>query len=255
MATEEIGEFDEDSTGITPVAEKPVPRKIPRVLPVLPVRDQVYFPRMLFPLFVGREKSIRALETAIARNRYIILVAQKEITTEDPEPEDIYDVGLLTEVMQILRVPDGTMRVMLEGVERVRMLSYVQTEPYLRARIKVLPTIEEKTLEIEALMRSITTQFEQIVQNARTIPPEALLNVVNIDEPGRLADTITPYLPLKVDAKQEILESLPVRRRLEKLNLLLEREVQVQEITRDIRTRVEKEMGDTQREFILREQT
>lgn len=254
MAIDELDEFSEGEASITPVRARQASRKIPRVVPVLPVRDQVYFPHMLFPLFVGREKSIRALDTAVRQHRFIVLVAQRDITTEDPEPEDIFEIGLLAEVMQILRVPDGTMRVMLEGVDRVRMTSFTQTEPYLRARIKVLPTSEDKTLEIEALMRSIVAKFEQVVQNVRTIPPEALLNVGGIDEPGRLADTITPYLPLKVEAKQQVLETLPVHSRLDRLNLLLEREVQILEITRDIRTRVEKEMGDTQKEFILREQ-
>ena len=254
MATEEIEEFNEESSSITPVRGKPTMHKIPRVLPALPIRDQVYFPHMLFPLFVGREKSIRALDAAVRQHRYIVLVTQKDITTEDPEPEDVYEIGLLAEVMQILRVPDGTMRVMLEGIQRVKISAYSQTDPYFRVRIKSLPTIEKKTIEIEALMRSIITKFEQIVQTSRAIPPEALLNVVGIDEAGRLADTITPYLPLKVEAKQEILEIVPVRKRLHKLNVLLEREVQIVEITRDIRSRVEKEMGDTQKEFILREQ-
>jgi len=254
MASEQVGEFNEESSGITPVKTKPAVRKIPRGLPTLPVRDQVYFPHMLFPLFVGREKSIRALDAAVRQHRYIVLVAQKDIGTEDPEPSDVFDVGLLAEVMQILRVPDGTMRVMLEGLERVKISGYTQVNPYMRARVKVLPTEEEKSIETEALMRNVVAKFEQIVQNSRNIPPEALLNVVSIDEPGRLADTITPYLPLKVEAKQEILETVPVRHRLDRLNLLLEREVQILEITRDIRTRVEKEMGDTQKEFILREQ-
>lgn len=257
MASEEPTEFTElpedqsfTSTGRARVSA----RKLPRVLPVLPVRDHVYFPHMLFPLFVGRDKSIKALDFAIAKQRYIVLLAQKEITIEDPEPDDVYQVGLLAEVMQILRVPDGTVRVMLEGLERVKVTQWLQTEPFFKARIKPLPTVEEQTTEIEALMRNVVTLFDQVVQNGRNIPPEALMNVVSINEPGRLVDTITPYLQLRIDIKQEVLEIIPVDKRIHKLNDILAREVEILEIQRNIRSTVEKEMGDTQREFILREQ-
>jgi len=228
--------------------------ELPDVVPMLPVRDAVYFPRQIFPLFVGRAKSVRALEEATASDRYILLVAQKQVATDEPGPDDIYQVGLVAEVMQIMKVPDGTVRVVLEGIERARILEYLETDPFFLVRVQLLPTIEESSLEIEALMRSVTAQFEQIVNIGRNIPPEALVNVVNITEPGRLADAITPYLALRVDSKQEILESTSVKERLEKLNILLKREAEILEIQRNIRSRVEKEMGDTQREFILREQ-
>jgi ATP-dependent Lon protease len=257
MSSEEITDFNEpgDEIGFT-TSDKPKnpARKLPRVLPVLPVRDHVYFPHMLFPLFVGREKSIKALDSAVSKQRYIVLVAQKQISTEDPEPDDVYQVGLLAEVMQILRVPDGTVRVMLEGLERVRITQWLQTEPYFKARVKTLPTVEVQDAEAEAHMRNIVSLFEQVVQNGRNIPPEALINVASIDEGGRLADTITPYLQLRVPVKQDILETIPVKKRLESLSMVLAKEVEILEIQRNIRSTVEKEMGDTQREFILREQ-
>jgi len=225
-----------------------------RVLPVLPVRDQVYFAGMLFPLLVGREKSIRSLDEALLKNRKMVLVAQKEIAIEDPEPSDLYDVGLLVEIMQVLRVPDGAVRLMLEGLERVKIVSYSHTEPYLKARVKVLQEEPSSGIEIEALRRSIVSQFEQIVQNGRQIPPEAMITVISISDPARLADTVAHHLSVPVAAKQEIFETLSVKERLEKLNLLLAREVEILEIHRNIRSRVEKEMSDTQKEYILREQ-
>lgn len=234
---------------------RPERSRIPRLLPLLPIRDQVYFPHMLFPLLVGRERSVRAVEESLTRGRAIVLVAQRQVGTEDPEPEDLFEVGIVAEIMQILRVPDGTVRVMMEGLERVRIEKFVQEAPFMRVAVRVLPTRERKDLQIEALMRDAVGQFEQIANTGRHINPEALINVLNTDEPGRLADTITPYLhQVRVEVKQEILETLDVRERLEKLTRLLKREREVLEIQRSIRSRVEKEMGDTQKEMILREQ-
>ncbi|MEN6370505.1 MAG: endopeptidase La [Armatimonadota bacterium] len=225
-----------------------------RVYPVLPVRDQVYYTNMLFPLLVGREKSIRSLDEAVAKSRKLVLVAQKDIATEDPEPNDLYDVGLLVEVMQVLRVPDGAVRLMLEGLERVKIAKYSHTEPFLKARVSVMNEKPSSGIEIEALKRSIINQFEQIVQNGRQIPPEAMITVISISDPARLADTVAHHLSVPVSSKQEILETVSVKERLEKLNLLLAREVEILEIHRNIRSRVEKEMGETQKEYILREQ-
>lgn len=235
------------------------PRKLPRVIPALPVRDTVYFPHMLFPLFLGREKSIRALDHALETHRYILLITQRDVAVEDPGPEDVYTVGVVAEVMQVLRVPDGTVRVTLEGIERARISQYTQTDPFFKCRIKRLPDTHPRSLRIEALMRNVTALFDQLVQNqsgqtGRPIPPELLMNVVSIDEPGKLADTIVPHLPLRTEAKQEMLEVVDVEDRLEKLNVILEKEMEVLNIQRNIRSRVEKEMGETQREYILREE-
>ena len=224
-------------------------------LPLMPIRDQVYFPHMMFPLLVGREKSVRGLEEAAANQRHIFVVAQRELQAEDPEPDDVYNIGIVAQIMQVLRVPDGTVRVMLEGVVRGRIVKYIQTEPYFRVQIEPLPNIATKDLQTEALMRSVAQQFEQVVGISKNIQPEALINVVNTDEPGRLADVITPYLrQIRVEQQQEILETLEPRARLEKLSTILKKEAEILEIQKNIRSRVEKEMGDTQREFILREQ-
>lgn len=225
-----------------------------RVFPVLPVRDQVYFTGMLFPLLVGREKSIRSLDEAVLKNRKMVLVAQKEIATEDPEPSELYEVGLLVEIMQVLRVPDGAVRLMLEGLERVKIMDFSHTEPYLKAKVKALREKPSSGIETEALRRSIVSQFEQIVQNGRQIPPEAMITVISTSDPARLADTVTHHLSVPVSAKQEIFETISVKERLEKLNVLLAREIEILEIHRNIRSRVEKEMGETQKEYILREQ-
>jgi ATP-dependent Lon protease len=235
-----------------PAAEE---TQIPETLPLLPIRDKVYFPHMIFPLFVGRDKSVRALEEARAQDRYILLVAQKQMAVDDPQPEDVYEVGTVAEVMQVLNLPDGTVRVMLEGTARVRVLEYLQTDPFFRVRVEVLQEEGPADVETEALVRSVTSQFQQVVELGKNIPPEALINVMNIDDAGRLADTITPYLtPLKVEAQQEILETISPRERLEKLSVFLKKETEILEIQKNIRNKVEKEMGDTQREFILREQ-
>ncbi len=229
---------------------------IPEILPLLPIREPVYFPHNIFPLFVGRDKSIKALEEARSQERYIFLVAQKQMAVDDPGAEDIYTIGTIAEVMQVLNLPDGTVRVMLEGQTRARITEFLQTEPFFRVRVEVVQEQDDRTAEIEALMRSVIAQFQGVVEHGKEIPPEALVQVVNIDEPGRLADTIIPYLNLrpKVERLQELLETLDVRERLEKLNLILKKELEILEIQRNIRNKVEKEMGDTQREFILREQ-
>ena len=246
------GQSRADKNGAEPKAPR---RRRTGKMPLLPIRDQVYFPHMIFPLLVGREKSVRALEEAVAGSRQIMLVAQRRVDTEEPEPEDLYEVGILAEILQVLRVPDGTVRVMLEGLGRVRMLNYIHESPFFLVQVQPLPTVERRDLEIEALMRGVTSQFEQIVNIGRNIGQEALINVVNTSEPGRLADTITPYLQqLRVEAKQDILETLDVTERLEKLSIVLKKELEILEIQKHIRSRVEKEMGDTQREFILREQ-
>lgn len=233
---------------------EPGDSKIPRVLPVLPVRDQVYFPNMLFPLLVGREKSIKSLDAAIAKNRKMVLIAQKDIATEDPEQSDLYEVGLLVEIMQVLRVPDGAVRLMLEGIARVKVTKYVHTDPFLKARIKPIEETPASGVEMEALRRNIINQFELVVQNGRQIPPEAMITVVSITDPSKLCDTVAHHLGIPVAAKQDILETVSVTERLDKMNLLLAKEVEILEIHRNIRSRVEKEMSESQKEFILREQ-
>jgi ATP-dependent Lon protease len=233
----------------------PILPAFPPDLPLLPIRDNVHFPKMIFPLFVGREKSVRAMDEAMSSHQHILLATQREVGTEDPEPEELYGIGIVAEVMQILKVPDGTVRVMLEGIERVRITEYLQVEPFFYARTERLPVEEYRDIQAEALMRSVITQFEQIVNIGKNIPPEAVVSLFNIEEPGRLADHIAWHLPsLRVETKQDLLETLDAHERLEKLSVLLKKEFEILEIQKNIRNRVEKEMGDTQREFILREQ-
>jgi len=213
----------------------------PANLPVLPIRDQVYFPHMMFPLLVGREKGVRALEDAAALDRRIVIVAQRDLHVEDPGPEDIYGVGIVVEIMQVLRVPDGTVRVMLEGLERCRIVKMTQTEPFYRANISAIRGKGRKDLATEALMRTVIAQFEHVVSVSKTIQPEALINVVNTEEPGRLADVITPYLrQMRVTAQQEILETADVGKRLNKLAIFLKKEADILELQKNIRSRVER---------------
>ncbi|MGC8785305.1 MAG: LON peptidase substrate-binding domain-containing protein, partial [Armatimonadota bacterium] len=172
--------------------------RIPTQLPLVPVRDQVYFPQMVFPLFVGRERSVRALEEAMEGDRLIALAAQKEVITEEPEPEDIYSVGIAAEVLQVLRMPDGTLRLMLQGVDRIRITRYVQTEPFILVAVEPLHSEKQHDLEIEALMGIVVSLFEQLVNAGKNIPPEVLLSVSNQSDPERVINTVTPYLPVRV---------------------------------------------------------
>jgi ATP-dependent Lon protease len=255
--------FYPDQTGdddIVTRLREDVPRRLPSVMPALPIRgDTVYFPHMLFSLFLGREKSIRALDHALKKNRYLFLLTQKSIETEDPTPDDVYKVGLVAEVMQVLQVPDGTVRVTLEGIARAKVVQFVKLEPFFSVRLRVLKSKPANGLRAEALMRNVVSLFEQVVQNQipsnnKPIPPELMVNVLSIEDPSILVDTIVPHLPLKSEIKQEMLETVDVEERLERLNVLLEKEIEIRNIQRNIRDRVEQEMGEMQREYILREQ-
>lgn len=230
-------------------------RYIPEFLPLLPIRDRVYFPHMIFPLNVAREKSLRALEEARSQTRIVLLVSQKDPLIDDPEPDDLYTVGVAAEVMHVLNIPDGTVRVMLEGLMRVRVEEYLQTDPFMFVRVKPLEEPEENDLEIEALMRVVRSQFQQVVELGRNIAPEAVINVTHVENPGQLADMIPPYLvPVKVSVHQELLETLSPRERLMKLSEYLQRELELLELQQSIREKVEREMGETQKEYFLREQ-
>ena len=222
----------------------------------LPVREPAYFPHNIFPLFVGREKSVRAVEAARATTGRLLLLAQRDVSQEDPGAEDLYEVGTLAEVVQVMSLPEGSLRVMLEGLARVRVVQFYETEPLFEVQGEPLADDYEPSLEVEALARSVVTQFQAIVEADKEIPPEAAAQVAATEHPGILADTVIPYLHRRPGAErlQELLEMTSVRQRLETLNTLLDREFRILEIQRGIRSRVEKEMGDSQREFFLREQ-
>jgi ATP-dependent Lon protease len=213
----------------------------------------VVFPYMMVPLPVGRERSVKALEEAHATHRMILLVAQKSDEVEEPRPDDLFSVGTVGEIMQMLRMPDGNIRAVVEGMSRARIVSYVQREPFYKVRAQEVVEPEQSGLEIEALMRQALRQFEQVVQHGKNIPPEALITASNLDHPGRLADIIASYLDLRVAEKQEILEILTPRERLQRLNVLLARELKILELDREIENKVREEVNDSQRDYYLRE--
>jgi ATP-dependent Lon protease len=228
--------------------------KATRKVPLLPLRDIIVFPHMVVPLFVGREKSINALEEAMAADKEILLAAQRKAKTNEPTPEDIFAVGTLGVIIQLLRLPDGTVKVLVEGKRRARIHRFTETDAHFQVEAEEMPEVDEKTVEIEALMRSIHATFESYVKLNKRIPPEMLVSVQTIDEPGRLADTIVAHLSLKLNDKQAILEMDSPVKRLEKLFELMQAEIEILNVEKKIRTRVKKQMEKTQKEYYLNEQ-
>jgi ATP-dependent Lon protease len=223
-------------------------------LPLLPLRDVVVFPHMVIPLFVGRPKSIKALETSMESGKSILLVAQKTAAQDDPTPEDLYDTGSVATVLQMLKLPDGTVKVLVEGNQRARVLKVTDAGTHLSARAQILPAEGEELVEVEAMRRALLTQFDQYVKLNKKIPPEILTSLSGIDEGGRLADTIVAHLPLKLEQKQEVLEMIGVNKRLEHLLGLLEGELDILQVEKRIRGRVKRQMEKSQREYYLNEQ-
>ncbi|NLM38102.1 MAG: endopeptidase La [Firmicutes bacterium] len=223
-------------------------------LPLLPLRGVIVFPYLIIHLDVGREKSISALEEAMVNNRLIVLAAQLQAKTDEPETHDIYRLGTLAEVKQLLKLPDGTIRVLVEGISRVQVKEFVQRDPHYRVLVEKVEEDVVKTPEMEALMRTTFFQFEQYIKNSKRVQPEVLASVSSIEEPGRLADVIASHLNLKVEDKQALLEAIAPRERLEKLYAILLNELEIIEIERRIHLRVRKQMEKTQKEYYLREQ-
>jgi ATP-dependent Lon protease len=230
------------------------PANPPDTLPVLPLRDVVVYPHMVIPLFVGRERSIIALEQAMKVNKQILLLAQRQADVDDPAPKDLYDVGTIATILQLLKLPDGTVKVLVEGVERAKVEQLVTGE-FFAAKAGVLGEGEAyDEREMDVLVRSVVTQFEQYVKLNRKVPPEILTSLAGIEQPGRLADTVAAHMSLKLDAKQKILEIQDVRRRLEHILALIEGEMDVLQIEKRIRGRVKQQMEKSQREYYLNEQ-
>ena len=226
-------------------------------LPLLPLRDVVVFPHMVIPLFVGRPKSIKALESAMALERRIMLVAQKTAAKDEPVVEDMFTVGCVATILQLLKLPDGTVKVLVEGQQRAKVNKIEDGELQFSANITPIePSViaDDKTSEIEALRRAVMQQFDHYVKLNKKIPPEILTSISSIDDPGRLADTIAAHLPLKLDAKQVILDLSPIKERLENLYEQLEREVDILNVDKKIRGRVKRQMEKNQRDFYLNEQ-
>ena len=222
--------------------------------PVLPLRDIVVFPHMIVPLFVGREKSVRALEDVMSDDKQILLVTQKSAAQDDPGPDDIYQVGTIASVLQLLKLPDGTVKVLVEGGARAKIASYTQNEAFFEAHGELVAETGEEGEDVEALARTVTSQFEQYVKLNRKIPPEVLVSVNQIEEPSKLADTVASHLALKIPEKQDLLEIASVLERLERVYSLMEAEIGVMQVERKIRSRVKRQMEKTQREYYLNEQ-
>src|SRR6516225_22381 len=222
--------------------------------PLLPLRDVVVFPHMVIPLFVGRPKSIKALDIAMESGKHILLAAQKSAAKDEPGAEDLYDIGSVATILQMLKLPDGTVKVLVEGTQRARIARVDESGDYLSADATILAGSESATHEIEAMRRALLTQFDQYVKLNKKIPPEILTSMSGIDDGGRLADAIAAHLPLKLEQKQEILEMGAVSKRLEHLLGLLEGEVDILQVEKRIRGRVKRQMEKSQREYYLNEQ-
>lgn len=223
-------------------------------VPVLPLRDVVVYPYMVVPLFVGRERSIKALEVAMAADKQVLVATQKSAAEDQPTEEGIYRVGTLATVLQLLKLPDGTVKVLIEGVKRAKIARFLTSESYFLADIEMIDDTNGESREIEILIRSLKSQFEQYVKLNRKIPTEILASVLAIDDGGRLADTITAHLTLKLEEKQKILEIIDLAKRLEKLVGIMESEIDLLQVEKKIRGRVKRQMEKTQREYYLNEQ-
>ena len=222
--------------------------------PLLPLRDVVVFPHMVIPLFVGRSKSIKALETAMEAGKSIALVAQKSATKDDPGTDDLYAIGSMANILQMLKLPDGTVKVLVEGTQRANVLRVYDAKSHFDAEVQIVPAEDGTDSESEAMRRVLIAQFDQYVKLNKKIPPEILTSLAGIDDAGRLADTIAAHLPLKLEQKQEVLEIFGVRKRLEHLLGLLEGEIDILQVEKRIRGRVRRQMEKSQREYYLNEQ-
>ena len=223
-------------------------------LPLLPLRDVVVFPHMVIPLFVGRPKSIKALETAMEAGKSILLVAQKSAAKDEPSAEDLYEIGCMANILQMLKLPDGTIKVLVEGVQRARIDSVEDLRTLFMAKSTLVPVDEGDHNETEAMRRAIIAQFDQYVKLNKKIPPEILTSLSGIDDAGRLADTIAAHLPLKLEEKQAVLELFDTGARLERLLTQLETELDILQVEKRIRGRVKRQMEKSQREYYLNEQ-
>ncbi len=222
--------------------------------PVLPLRDIVVFPHMIVPLFVGRDKSVRALEDVMQDDKQILLVAQKNAAQDDPTADDIYNVGTVSTVLQLLKLPDGTVKVLVEGVQRAKVTEFVDNPSFFEVEAELIPDEVGDENELEALSRSVIGQFEQYIKLNKKIPPEVLVSINQIDEANKLADTVASHLALKISEKQELLEIESAAERLERVYSHMESEIGVLQVEKKIRNRVKRQMEKTQREYYLNEQ-
>ena len=222
--------------------------------PALPLRDIVVYPKMIVPLFVGREKSIRALQEAVDKEQNIVLVTQKDAAEEEASPENVYGVGTLGAVLQLLKLPDGTLKVLIEGVERVRIDRFTDNQDYMEVIAAAMPEHEKDSLEMEALSRAVVSQFEEYVKLSKKIPAEVLVSINQIEDLSKMADTIASHLSLKIADKQELLEAQSLKERFEKILGFMNAEITMLEVENRIKTRVKKQMEKSQKEYYLNEQ-
>ena len=228
--------------------------EIPQVLPILPLRNTVVFPRQIIPISVGREKSIKLMEDSFSESKLVVLVAQKDGKIEEPVPEDLYRWGTLASIMKVFKMPDGTQSVMVQGFCRAKVLNFTQVEPFLKALVQPLEEQSVEGLDIEALSTNIQNVFHQVVNLAPYLTPEHLMLVSNTEEPSGLGDMIASNLNVSSVEKQEILEIMDIKKRLEKVNYMLNKELQILELGSKIQSEVQGEISKTQREYYLREQ-
>ena len=254
-------EVDLEATAQQPEAgigiEQPqAERKMPPQVPLLPVRDVVVYPFMILPLFVGRDKSIRAVDEALSRERLILLAAQRDAEAEDPGPEELYPVGTVAMIMRMLKMPDGRVKILVQGVSRARILEFTRREPYFEAKIAEVtePEVAPQGLEVEALIRSVKEQIQKGVNLGKGVSPDVLVIINNLEHPGRLADLVASNLDLKVEQAEQILEIFDPVERLKKLSELLGKEIEVLEMQHKIQSQAREEMDKTHREYYLREQ-
>jgi len=226
----------------------------PDILPLIPLRDLILFPNLVVPLYVGRERSIKALEEAMRGEHLVALATQRKAETQDPGAEDIYEIGCTASIMQELKLPDGTAKALVEGQQRFRILEYIQSDPYVTVRVELIEESTEVDVETQALMRALVTDFEKAAELGKPIPQEVLVAATAIEEPGRLADFIAFHLNLKVEEKQEILEAVLPFERLERTVTFLRKELEILELGSKIQSRVKEQMTKSQREYFLREQ-
>ncbi|MDP3655779.1 MAG: LON peptidase substrate-binding domain-containing protein, partial [Brevundimonas sp.] len=225
-----------------------------KTLPVLPLRDIVVFPHMVVPLFVGREKSVKALDEIMKGEKQILLATQKNSVDDDPAADAIYPIGVLATVLQLLKLPDGTVKVLVEGKSRARLTKFTDRTEYFEAEAVEIIDEPGEPAQSEALLRAVIEQFENYVKLNKKVPPEALSSIPQITEPSRLADSVAAHLSVKIADKQGLLETIAVPDRLEKVYGLMEGEISVLQVEKKIRSRVKRQMEKTQREYYLNEQ-
>lgn len=246
---------DKDKTPATPENKADLPVITTKeAFPVLPLRDIVVFPYMVVPLFVGRKKSIKAIEEAMLRNRKIVVCSQKNAKTDDPSKDELFTTATVAEILQLLKMPDGILKILVEGTKRIKISNFIKEDEYFEAEGEILDIEDKKSIELQALMRNVVALFEQYVKLNKKIPLEIIMVATNVEEPGRLADIITAHLNVKLEEKQEILETFDPSTRLDKIASVLNRELEIMMVEKKIRGQVRKQMEQLQKEYYLREQ-